>query len=62
MNDEYVGALITDHSLFIFHSVRNDFTGFDLAAFIAWKLTVTNEITKAINPAAANTSQFILMR
>jgi len=57
----WVHSLLIIHYSF-FHSVRNDFTGFDLAAFIAWKLTVTNEITKAINPAAANTSQFILMR
>src|SRR4030095_6561640 len=44
------------------YSVRNDFTGFASAAFIAWKLTVANAIIIAINPAIANNHQLILMR
>jgi len=44
------------------HSVRNDFTGFEIAAFIAWKLTVIMAITMAINPANTNIHQLILIR
>ncbi len=40
----------------IAHSVRNDFTGLAIAAFIAWKLTVTNAIAIANNPAIKNIS------
>ena len=32
------------------HSVRKDFTGFAKAAFIAWKLTVSNVMTSAPKP------------
>ena len=41
------------------HSVRSDFTGFAIAAFIAWKLTVINAINKAVIPAKANTHHSI---
>ena len=37
------------------YSVRNDFTGFAIAALIAWKLIVTDAITKAATAAAVNT-------
>ena len=39
------------------HSVRSDFTGFAIAALIAWKLMVTNAITAANKPAAIKTHQ-----
>ena len=35
------------------YSVRNDFTGLAIAAFIAWKLTVNKVITNAPAPAVA---------
>ena len=43
-----------------FYSVLKLFTGFAIAAFIAWKLTVINAINKARIPAIANTHQLIL--
>ena len=54
------------HSLLIihysfFHSVRNDFTGFATAAFIAWKLIVNTAISIAIMPADKNIHQLILI-
>ena len=47
---------------FINHSVRNDFTGLAMAAFIAWKLTVINEMMTDKKPANAKTHQLILTR
>ena len=47
---------------FFIHSVRNDFTGFAIAAFIAWKLTVINAISIVIIPAAKNIHPLIFMR
>lgn len=44
------------------YSVRRLFTGFANAAFIAWKLTVSNAINKAVAPAAINIDQPILIR
>ena len=38
----------------ITHSVRNDFTGLAIAAFIAWKLTVSKAIAITNIPANAN--------
>src|SRR3954468_24197298 len=63
--------LISDHSLLItlrrspsdiIHSVRNDFTGFAIAALIAWKLIVANAMMIASSPAARNIHQLMLMR
>ena len=39
------------------HSVRNDFTGFATAAFIAWKLTVINVIAMRPDPVTINIHQ-----
>jgi hypothetical protein len=39
------------------HSVLKLFTGFAIAAFIAWKLIVINAINSAVNAAIANTHQ-----
>ena len=44
------------------YSVRNDFTGLAIAAFIAWKLTVNKVITKAPEPAAAKIHHDIPVR
>src|SRR6478735_2928996 len=44
------------------YSVRNDLTGFAIAAFIAWKLIVANAIITANNPAAINIHALILIR
>jgi hypothetical protein len=44
----------------VFYSVRNDFTGLANAAFIAWKLTVSNAIVNAANIAIPNTHQLML--
>jgi len=44
------------------HSVRSDFTGFAIAAFIAWKLIVANAINTASNPANRNIHHDIFMR
>ena len=41
------------------HSVRSDFTGFDSAAFIAWKLIVNKAMNIANTAATMNTHQFI---
>ena len=41
------------------YSVRNDLTGFAMAAFIAWKLTVHKAIIATTN--VANTNVHILM-
>ena len=43
------------------YSLRRFFTGFAIAAFIAWKLTVINAIAMVIKPAIANTHQLILV-
>src|SRR6476660_7749037 len=43
----------------IFYSVLKLFTGFDIAAFIALKLTVTNATRRAATPAIKNTHQLI---
>src|SRR6188474_2067770 len=43
------------------HSVLKDFTGLAIAAFIAWKLTVNNAISKVHRPAIRNTVQLILI-
>lgn len=40
-----------------FYSVRNDFAGFAIAAFTAFRLTVINAIPNVINAARANTHQ-----
>ena len=47
--------LINSFEVQQFHSVRKLFTGVAIAAFIAWKLTVTNAINMAIIPASTNT-------
>ena len=39
---------------FINHSVRNDFTGLAMAAFIAWKPKVSMGIISVIIPAKEN--------
>ena len=44
------------------YSVRNDFTGLAIAAFIAWKLTVANAINIINKPARANIHQPKAMR
>ncbi len=41
------------------YSLLKLFTGFAIAAFIAWKLTVISAITSAEIPAIANTLQLI---
>ena len=41
------------------HSVRKDFTGFAIAALMAWKLMVNKAINSAITPANTNTHQLI---
>ena len=46
----------------MFYSVRKLFTGFAIAAFIAWKLIVANAITIAASPPAANNHKLMLMR
>ena len=46
-------------SLLIIHSVRNDFTGFAIAAFIAWKLMVSKAIKIATTPAIKNIHQLM---
>src|SRR4030095_15765290 len=43
------------------YSVRNDFTGFAIAALIARKLTVANAISKAAIPAVRNTHHSIFI-
>ena len=45
-----------------FYSVLKLFTGFAIAAFIAWKLTVINAINITNNPADANSHQLRVMR
>ena len=44
------------------HSVRNDFTGFFLATFTAWKLIVISAISSAAKPATTNIHQSIGIR
>ena len=41
------------------HSVLKLFTGFAIAAFIDWKLTVISAIIIAVKPAKANTHYLI---
>ncbi len=43
------------------HSVLKLSTGFAIAAFIAWKLTVSNAINIAATPAIKNIHQLILI-
>gem|GEM_PF-2219811 len=49
-------------SFFNFYSVLKLFIGFINAAFIAWKLTVINAIATAVNAAATNIHQLIVVR
>jgi len=49
-------------SLWLCHSVRKDFTGFAMAAFIAWKLTVTIAIIITKMAANANNDQLSVIR
>jgi hypothetical protein len=44
------------------YSVLKLFTGFAIAAFIAWKLTVNNAIPIASSPEIANIHQLIFVR
>jgi hypothetical protein len=44
------------------YSDRNDFTGFIIAALIAWKLTVITAMNVAIAAAAKKIHQPIVMR
>ena len=44
------------------YSLRNDFTGFAIAALIAWTLTVSIAMNNATVPATAKTHQRILVR
>jgi hypothetical protein len=58
---------VVRHSLFsgqhrLYYSVRKLFTGFAIAAFIAWKLIVASAIISATSPPAANNHQLMLMR
>src|SRR4030095_5973487 len=46
---------------FNFYSVRNDFIGLAIAAFISWKLTVNNAINKVHRPAMRNMVQLIFI-
>jgi hypothetical protein len=46
----------------LYHSVLKLFTGFAIAAFIAWKLIVASAIIIATSPPAANNHQLMLMR
>src|SRR4030095_12096194 len=46
---------------FNFYSVRNDFIGLAIAAFIAWKLTVNNAINKVQIQAMRNTVKLIFI-
>ena len=43
------------------YSVLKLFTGFAIAALIAWKLTVSNAINNARSPATRKTVQLILI-
>src|SRR6185369_17520919 len=43
------------------YSVLKLFTGFAIAAFIAWKLTVSNATSNAAAPAIANSHQLMLI-
>lgn len=47
---------------YTFYSVRKLLTGFAKAAFIAWKLTVSDAINKAKTPANTKTHHPIEMR
>ena len=49
------------NSTFPNHSVLKLFTGFAIAAFIAWKLTVINVMANAPNPEAMNTQNDIVV-
>ena len=46
----------------VLHSVLKLFTGFAIAAFIAWKLIVVNAIAIEASPPATNNHQLMLMR
>ena len=43
----------------LYHSVRRDFTGFLIAVFTAWKLTVNKAMSKAVAPATRKMTQLI---
>src|SRR6185436_11716409 len=44
------------------YSLLKALTGLAIAALIAWKLTVSMAISRAVNPATANIHQLILIR
>ncbi|MEJ7829990.1 MAG: hypothetical protein WKF91_17405 [Segetibacter sp.] len=56
----YCASSIAIVSRFVY-SVLKLLTGLAIAAFIAWKLTVITAISKASNPAVANTHQEIFI-
>src|ERR1051325_5655417 len=67
MNRESVSSPSRQHGTYDLplttcHSVLNDFTGFAIAALIAWKLIVENAINTATNPANPNIHHTILVR
>ena len=47
--------------MILLYSVRKLLTGFEIAALIAWKLTVNNATTKVLRPAMMNTVQLIFI-
>lgn len=49
-------------SLRLCYSYRNDSTGFDLAARMAWKLTVKSAISRAAIPAMKNIQRAMFIR
>ena len=51
-NSKFKRPILTFDFLLFNYSVRNDFTGFANAAFIAWKLTVISVIASAPSPEA----------
>src|SRR5215831_17202992 len=55
------GCLLTTHDSRR-HSVLNDFTGFAMAALIAWKLIVNKAINKATIVVITKTVQLIFFR
>ena len=75
INNNTTSLLLSKHSKFLnscfqfplgdlggTYSVLKLFTGFAIAAFIAWKLMLTSAIIIETSPPAANTHQLILMR
>ena len=61
MSDQ-LSVMSSGYSTLIIHSVRKLFTGFAIAAFIAWKLTVINAINITNIPAEVNNHQLREMR